>query len=146
MVPLQLREHPVSDLTSANEAAAPLVRRGQRCEAFGDPRDPGAAAGDRARAARRVAVAAARARSQTDHAKVDKLSCIRFASGRYSVPNRLIGRTVKGWSRAGCCGLSSRSPATCSPEHTLVAPGETTSLTTTTAVRLGHRRGPRTGH
>lgn len=26
--------------------------------------------------------------------KVDKLSCIRYASGRYSVPNRLIGRTV----------------------------------------------------
>ncbi|MGH3926565.1 MAG: IS21 family transposase, partial [Pseudonocardiaceae bacterium] len=26
--------------------------------------------------------------------KVDKLSCIRFASGRYSVPNKLIGQTV----------------------------------------------------
>jgi hypothetical protein len=26
--------------------------------------------------------------------KVDKLSCIRFGSSRYSVPNRLIGSTV----------------------------------------------------
>ena len=27
--------------------------------------------------------------------KVDKLSCVRFASGRYSVPNRLISRQVR---------------------------------------------------
>ena len=26
--------------------------------------------------------------------KVDKLSCVRFGSARYSVPNRLIGTTV----------------------------------------------------
>jgi hypothetical protein len=26
--------------------------------------------------------------------KVDKLSCVRFSSARYSVPNRLIGATV----------------------------------------------------
>ena len=47
--------------------------------------------------------------------KVDKLSCIRFGSARYSVPNRLIGRTV-----------------TVLVEDTTVA-GD----------RAGHRRGPR---
>jgi len=29
--------------------------------------------------------------------KVDKLSCIRFASARYSVPNRMLANTVESW-------------------------------------------------
>ncbi len=42
-----------------------------------------------------VAVAAARVRASGRSArKVDKLSCVRFGSARYSVPNRLIGTTV----------------------------------------------------
>ncbi len=57
--------------------------------------------------------------------KVDNLSCIRFASGRYSVPNRLIGRT-------GTVLVDDRTLRVVEPvtgevfaEHTLIAPGET---------------------
>jgi hypothetical protein len=55
--------------------------------------------------------------------KVDKLSCIRFGSARYSVPLTLIGRTVEvevvdGRIRVVHLG-------TTMAEHALVAPGET---------------------
>jgi hypothetical protein len=57
--------------------------------------------------------------------KVDKLSCVRFASGRYSVPVRLIGRTVTVLVDAQ--GLRVIEPVTGEilAEHALVAPGET---------------------
>ena len=57
--------------------------------------------------------------------KVDKLSCIRFASGRYSVPNRLIGTTVT--VLVAGRGLRVVEPLTGEvfAEHVLVAPGET---------------------
>ena len=32
--------------------------------------------------------------------KVDKLSCVRFGSARYSVPNRLLGTTARSWPAA----------------------------------------------
>jgi hypothetical protein len=49
--------------------------------------------------------------------KVDKLSCIRFASGRYSVPNALIGTTVTvlAENTPACCGSSNRSPENSMP-------------------------------
>ena len=57
--------------------------------------------------------------------KVDKLSCIRFGSARYSVPNRLIGTTVTAHRRrragAGHRAVHRGGLA----EHALVAPGET---------------------
>ena len=52
--------------------------------------------------------------------KVDKLSCIRFASARYSVPNRLIGATVtltvadgriRAVRSAGAAGSDTAEPA-----------------------------------
>ena len=57
--------------------------------------------------------------------KVDKLSCVRFASGRYSVPNKLIGKTVTVLVDAQ--GLRVIEPVTGEilAEHALVAPGET---------------------
>jgi transposase len=61
--------------------------------------------------------------------KVDKLSCIRFASGRYSVPNRLIGRTVTVLVDALVEGQVLRVIEAVTgevfAEHPLVAPGET---------------------
>jgi hypothetical protein len=56
--------------------------------------------------------------------KVDKLSCIRFGSARYSVPNRLIGATVT--VLADDTVLTVVSPVTGEvlAEHALVAPGE----------------------
>ncbi len=56
--------------------------------------------------------------------KVDKLSCIRFGSARYSVPNRLIGRTVTVLVENRV--LRVIEPVTeVFAEHDLVAPGET---------------------
>jgi transposase len=60
--------------------------------------------------------------------KVDKLSCIRFASARYSVPNRLLGNTVE--VLAGPTGVTIVAPGTGEvlAEHPLMAPGEASVL------------------
>jgi transposase len=59
--------------------------------------------------------------------KVDKLSCIRFGSGRYSVPNALIGSTVTVLVDEHERILRVIGPLTgeLHAEHGLVAPGET---------------------
>lgn len=57
--------------------------------------------------------------------KVDKLSCIRFASGRYSVPNRLIGRTVTVLVEDHLLRVIEPVTGEVHAEHRLVAPGET---------------------
>ena len=58
--------------------------------------------------------------------KVDRLSCVRFASARYSVPNRLIGTTVTVLidQPAGWLTVIEPGRGWCA-EHRLVAPGET---------------------
>jgi transposase len=58
--------------------------------------------------------------------KVDKLSCIRFGSARYSVPNRLIGSTVTVLVDERDRVLRVVEPVTgeVHAEHRLVAPGE----------------------
>lgn len=58
--------------------------------------------------------------------KVDKLSCIRFGSARYSVPNRLIGSTVTVLVDERARMLRVVEPVTgeVHAEHGLVAPGE----------------------
>jgi transposase len=58
--------------------------------------------------------------------KVDKLSCIRFGSARYSVPNRLIGTTVTVLVDERDRVLRVIEPVTgeVHAEHQLVAPGE----------------------
>src|SRR5690606_7697944 len=59
--------------------------------------------------------------------KVDKLSCIRFGSARYSVPNRLIGTVVTVLVDERDRVLRVIEPVTgqIHAEHALVAPGET---------------------
>lgn len=59
--------------------------------------------------------------------KVDKLSCIRFGSARYSVPNALIGRVVTVLVDERDRVLRVVEPVTgqIHAEHGLVAPGET---------------------
>ena len=66
--------------------------------------------------------------------KVDKLSCIRFGSARYSVPISLIGRTVE----VHVAGTTVRVVhlGSTMAEHALVAPGET-------SVTDDHYGGPR---
>lgn len=60
--------------------------------------------------------------------KVDRLSCVRFGSARYSVPTRLIGHTVEVRSADG--RLLAIEPATGQviADHPLVAPGEVSVL------------------
>lgn len=62
--------------------------------------------------------------------KVDKLSCIRFGSARYSVPNALIGTTVRVLVDEQARSLRVISPVTgeIHAEHRLVAPGEVSIL------------------
>jgi len=57
--------------------------------------------------------------------KVDKLSCIRFASGRYSVPNKLIGKTVTVLVDDQTLRVIEPVTGEVFAEHTVVAPGET---------------------
>jgi hypothetical protein len=54
--------------------------------------------------------------------KVDKLSCVRFASGRYSVPNRLIGRQVRLLAGDGRVKILDGDEIVA--DHPLVTPGE----------------------
>ena len=57
--------------------------------------------------------------------KVDKLSCVRFGSARYSVPNRLIGATVLIAVTDTRVQILESFTSDIVAEHTLVAPGET---------------------
>jgi len=60
--------------------------------------------------------------------KVDKLSCVRFGSARYSVPNRMLGQHVE--VLAGGAGVTILFPATGEvlAEHPLKGPGESSVL------------------
>ncbi len=68
--------------------------------------------------------------------KVDRLSCVRFASARYSVPVRLIGETVKLRTDDGRLLVIMTGTGQVVAEHVLVAPGEA-------SVRDEHYGGPR---
>jgi transposase len=56
--------------------------------------------------------------------KVDKLSCVRFGSARYSVPSKLIGATVLLRVTDGCVQVLEPFTGEVAAEHPLVAPGE----------------------
>src|SRR5438034_9536486 len=68
--------------------------------------------------------------------KVDRLSCVRFASARYSVPVRLIGETVKLRTDDARLLVIMTAAGQVVAEHVLVAPGEA-------SVRDEHYGGPR---
>jgi len=57
--------------------------------------------------------------------KVDKLSCVRFGSARYSVPARLIGATVLIAVHGTSIRVLEPFTGQIAAEHQLVAPGET---------------------
>ena len=57
--------------------------------------------------------------------KVDKLSCVRFGSARYSVPNRLIGAIVLITTGDGHLQVLESFTGEVVADHALVAPGET---------------------
>ena len=60
--------------------------------------------------------------------KVDKLSCVRFGSARYSVPNRMLGQHVE--VLASSSGITILTPSTGEvlAEHPLMAPGASSVL------------------
>jgi transposase len=58
--------------------------------------------------------------------KVDRLSCVRIGSARYSVPNRLIGRTVEVLAADGRVKVLDDDEIVA--DHALVAPGEASVL------------------
>lgn len=60
--------------------------------------------------------------------KVDRLSCIRYGSARYSVPTRLIGTAVKIVIDHGTLIVVEPATGAIVAEHELVAPGETSIL------------------
>jgi hypothetical protein len=68
--------------------------------------------------------------------KVDRLSCVRFASARYSVPTRLIGTEVGLRTDDGRLLVIVTVTGEVVAEHVLVAPGEA-------SVRDEHYGGPR---
>jgi len=68
--------------------------------------------------------------------KVDRLSCVRFGSARYSVPTRLIGTEVRLRTDDGRLLAIADSAGEVVAEHMLVAPGEA-------SVRDEHYGGPR---
>lgn len=56
--------------------------------------------------------------------KVDRLSCVRFGSARYSVPTRLIGAVVELVSESGRVRVVEVATGEVVADHALVAPGE----------------------
>jgi len=60
--------------------------------------------------------------------KVDRLSCVRFASARYSVPNSLIGRKVRLVQAGGRLLIGDPVTGEVLAEHPLMAPGEVSVL------------------
>lgn len=60
--------------------------------------------------------------------KVDRLSCVRFASARYSVPTRLIGTTVRLVQSEGRLLIVDQSCGEVVAEHDLAMPGTASVL------------------
>lgn len=60
--------------------------------------------------------------------KVDRLSCVRYGSARYSVPTRLIGASVNIVIAHGALIVVEPGTGAVVAEHELVAPGETSIL------------------
>jgi transposase len=60
--------------------------------------------------------------------KVDRLSCVRFASARYSVPTRLIGARVILQQAAGRMLIVEAATGEVVADHALTAPGEVSVL------------------
>jgi transposase len=62
------------------------------------------------------------------HRKVDRLSCVRYGSARYSVPTRLVGATVAVVIDHGALIILEPSTGVIVAEHELISPGETSIL------------------
>jgi len=123
VVPLELFADPC-DLAAANIAAAAWcaeVNAVQHSEICAVP-------DDRLHQERLLLSALPSLRPRLDRAtfrKVDKLSCVRIGSARYSVPNRLIGQQVEVLAGDGKVRVVEPVTGEVVAEHCLAAPGET---------------------
>ena len=124
MVPLKIAEPSVADLATGNAAAAGwcaevnAVVHSEIC----------AVPAGRLEAERRLLGPLPSLRLEIGAKpitrKVDKLSCVRFGSARYSVPTRLIGQTVLITVTEGRVQVLEPFTGEIVAEHALVAPGE----------------------
>ena len=123
MVPLDLLGDS-SDLTAANAAAATWcdeVNSVEHSEICAIP-------AERLDSERPLLSPLPSLRPRLDRAtfrKVDKLSCVRIGSARYSVPNRLIGTQVEVLAGDGKIRVVEPVTGEIVAEHLLAAPGET---------------------
>jgi hypothetical protein len=76
--------------------------------------------------------------------KVDRLSCVRYASARYSVPTRLIGTSVAVVVDHGAVCLVEPATGVIVAEHELAAPGTASILDARTTT--DRDRHPLAGH
>jgi Mu transposase-like protein len=128
MVPLGIAEASVVDLGAANAGAA-----GWCAEVNGVVHSEICAVpAERLQAERELLGALPSLRLQIGpkpiSRKVDKLSCVRFGSARYSVPNRLIGAVVLIAVAEGRVHVLEPFTGEVVAEHALVAPGETSVM------------------
>jgi transposase len=129
MVPLQINAAPVArvavDLGTANTAAAGWcaeVNANMHAEIYAVPAER--LATERELLAPLPSLRAEFGAKPTTR-KVDKLSCVRFGSARYSVPNELIGSTVTVLVDDRMLRVIEPLTGQIHAEHVLVAPGET---------------------
>ena len=119
MVPLA----PFDDLRGGERGGRRVVRRGQRrshSEIAAVPVERLAVERDLLPRCRRCGPASGGSVTR----KVDRLSCVRFGSARYSVPTRLIGAQVGVRTEDGRVLIIVAPTGEVVAEHTLVAPGE----------------------
>jgi len=131
MVPLGTLGEQITDLTAANEAAAAWcaeVNSARHSEIAAVPAQRLADVELPLLAGLPSLLPSGLFGGRRELRKVDKLSCVRFGSARYSVPNRLLGHTVE--VLAGPEGVTIVAPGTGEvlAEHLLVAPGEASVL------------------
>ena len=131
MVPLGAVGEQVTDLVSANEAAITW------CQEVNGSRHAEIAAVPTDRLAQTEASLLAPLPSllpsglfggRRELRKVDKLSCVRFGSARYSVPSRLLGHTVEVIASPAGVSIVATGIGEVVAEHQLMAPGEASVL------------------
>jgi transposase len=127
MIPLIHSETPVADLAAANAAAKAWC-----AEVNGVLHSEIAAVpAQRLETERELLGALPSLRpsiGRTTTRKVDKLSCVRFSSARYSVPTALIGQQVALLAADGRLTVVAAGTGEVVAEHPLVAPGEASVL------------------
>ena len=131
MVPLGALGEQITDLVAANAAAAAWcaeVNNARHSEIAAVPADRLAQTEGALLAALPSLLPAGLFGGRRELRKVDKLSCVRFGSARYSVPNRMLGHTVE--VLAGPQGVTIVAAGTGEvlATHPLMAPGEASVL------------------